>query len=481
MKINTRTTFDSVDHSKENEIHLVTSLTAPETDWKNKRAPIAILPVIDISGSMDGEKLDYAKKSVIKLIDHLKPGDYCGLVAFGSDVHPISELVEVTQYQKDSLKASAGDLGTSGMTNFSGGMRQALEWINNLDAPENTILRVIMFTDGMANVGEATGRNMISLLERLRGRATLSAFGYGSDADQELLADLATAGKGNYAFVRNPDDAMSAFARELGGLVSVYAQDITVDIGPQNGHEIKEVISDVDVEEDGKNVKIKVPEILAEEERNLVISMNLSEQSKALPRAMNIADVKVSYDCLKDGNKEHIEDSAKSKIHFVKSGDEQKEPNEDVMGIVGIAKTVKAQIEAEEHAEKGDFSTASAVLMDNSRWLESFNLHTHADQSRKISDKFSNREVYTENSGFLRSYKRAATRSVEAYDDTSRQFLSQVGASATTSAQDATQKSFAKATPGAERYDTDKDDGKEMPQKSGSSKKKVSKSKSNRW
>ena len=84
MKIQPRFTHDKVRFDKTNDVHLVVSLKAPKLDWEAKRPPVCIIPIIDVSGSMKGEKLDYAKKTLLKLVDHLRPGDYCGLGAFAT-------------------------------------------------------------------------------------------------------------------------------------------------------------------------------------------------------------------------------------------------------------------------------------------------------------------------------------------------------------------------------------------------------------
>jgi len=412
MKIETNFTHESVDHSKENEIHSVIALKAPKLDWEKKRQPICVVPVIDISTSMQGQKLDYAKKSVMKLIDQLQAGDYCGAVAFGSRVIAVADPKEMTQVNKDALKASVGSLAAEGCTNFAGGMRQALEWVNNADLPEGVILRAIMFTDGHANEGEAKGRDLIPLCQQLLGKATLSAFGYGEDTDQELLADLATAGKGNYAFIKNPDDALSAFAKELGGLLSRYAQDITIELSPFNGHKIVEVLSDVDVvEKDGK-VTINLPEILSEEERHIVLLMKTSEQSKALPRAMNVLDVKVEYTTIIDGDKSVHSEEVKLKLKFVKPGAEQTDATPDVMKIVGLAMTAKTQIEAEEMAKAGDFAGAQIAWSANAGVLRSAGLHAHANVSDGLSANYASSSAYVSSDGYRNSMRKGMSRSV---------------------------------------------------------------------
>jgi Ca-activated chloride channel family protein len=407
MKIEAKFTHDKVNHAEENEIHAVISLTAPKIDWEKQRAPICIVPVIDISGSMQGEKLNYAKQSVMKLIENLQPGDYCGLVAFGSEVYPISEPVEMTQVGKDILKAKVGNLECIGCTNFSGGMRKALEWINKADLSNKYILRAMMFTDGMPNQGEAQDiKSLCNLFDTLKGRATLSAFGYGSNCNQELMADLAKHGGGSYYFVEDPDAALTAFARELGGLLSRYAHNITIEASPFNGHEITNVVSDVDTEEDGNKVKITLPEILSEEERYVVLALKLSKQSKPLPRALNVLDVKVTYDRIEDGKKTSHKETVKAKLKFVKPGDEQTEATEAVALIVSLHKTIEAQVEAEEQANAGNFAGAQAVMRGNADWIMgNFNSPEAAQFSYTLADKMENNAVYACSSGYRNSSK----------------------------------------------------------------------------
>jgi Ca-activated chloride channel family protein len=412
MKIKAQLTHDKVRHDQENDIHGVVTLKAPKMDWQNKRAPVCIIPVVDISGSMTGDKLLYAKQSVLKLIDHLKPGDWCGLVAFEDRVYPIFEPREMTQTQKEALKAKVGALQTKGCTNFSGGMLQALKWAKGLDLPQEVQIRTIMFTDGHANAGVATDLEGLSkLLVAKRGHSTLSAFGYGEEADQDLLAELAKQGGGNYAFVRNPEDALTAFARELGGLLSTYATNIEVKITPCNGHKITEVLSDVDVKENGKEVSIQIPNIYSEEEVHLVVALKLSEQSKALPRKMNVAEVVVSYKSLsEDGELEAHTVKDKTKVKFVKAGSEQKDPTPEVNKLVGLAELVQAQIKAEEQAKQGNYAGAVFAMNVAADNLVHRGLDLHADVARGLGGKMATFHQFQANQGYLQCSKGLGTR-----------------------------------------------------------------------
>jgi Ca-activated chloride channel family protein len=362
MKIEAKFTHDKVRFDKTNDTHLVLSLKAPKLEWEAKRPPICVIPIIDVSTSMNGDKLDYAKKTLLKLVDHLKPGDYCGLGAFSTDIRPIMAPCEMSQASKDALKTEIGKLHVVSSTNFSGGLELGIRWGAKVDAG-SMLVRVIMLTDGQANQGITNPEGLSKIIDT-RGKTTVSCFGYGTDANQELLADLAKRGEGNYAFIKDPDEALSAFGKELGGLLSTYAQNIVLDLAPHNGHKIEEVVSDVDVEEKDSKVVIKLGDLLSEEQRHIVLKMTLSEQTQALPRDMNIVDVKVDYDLLVDGKREHRQEEVKAKLRFVKAGEEQEKPTLEVDQIVAMAQLGKAQVEAEEQAKAGNYAAAGIFLAD---------------------------------------------------------------------------------------------------------------------
>lgn len=413
MKIQPRFTYDSVQFDKENEVHLVVSLTAPVQDLDKKRAPICIIPTIDLSGSMRGEKLAFAKKSAIKLIEQLQPGDYAGLVTFSDagrvDYHP----VEMTQNRKEEIKLKIGQLQTEGGTNLCDGMMRAVDVAKNLDLSASVITRVILLTDGQATHGIALdAKGLVPLLGKIKGHVTLSAFGYGHGADQALLGGLASEGAGNYAFIENPDEALAAFGKELGGLLSTYAQNIEVVINNANGHVISEVLSDADVDEevDGE-ITIKIPAILAEETNNIVLAVKLAGQKQHGPRAVNAFDVKVTYQTLDEtGLPVKKTEEAKAKIQFVRPEDIQKVPTKEVDEMVARAQLVKVQLEAEKAAERGDFRRANSAIMDFAAEAKSRGHVGVAGVTRHVAANYSDQGTYLRRAGNRMALQSATSR-----------------------------------------------------------------------
>jgi Ca-activated chloride channel homolog len=450
MKIEAALTYDKIRHDQDHNAHLVISLTAPTKDGEEGRAPICVVPVVDISGSMAGAKLDYAKRSAIKLIEHLKPGDYTGLIAFESRVHVIIAPQKITPEVKEQMKAEIGKLHTIGGTNFAGGMLKAIEMVNALDLPSGVIHRIIMLTDGQANEGPATKKDdLIKLFTANSGRVTASAFGYGSGGgiDQELLAEFARDCKGNYAYIRDPDGALTAFGKELGGLISTYGTELVLELSPLAGHEIASVVSDVDADEEavGGEVTINLPEILAEERRDLVLAVKLKAQKQAFPRAVNVFDVKLTYGTIAaDGKTEKKTAEAKAKAQFVKPGEENPKPNPDLDKIVALAEVIRAQIEAEEKAKKGDFTAAAAVMHNAAHNVGARGHERLAAAASHTSGSVGSHAAYADNQGYLQSFRYGGTRGmgVSEIDEGAAMFLADAGVQLSNSSQATTSASF---------------------------------------
>lgn len=446
MQLDARLTFNKVRFDQDADAHLVLSLTAPTGKVEAKRPRLCIVPLIDLSGSMAGEKLTYAKKSLIKLIDHLTPNDYCGLITFSSTSEVEQKPIRCTAEAKDELRKKVGALTVKGSTNIGDALADGFKVANDMDLANEVITRVILFTDGAANHGPLkTPAEILPMVAPNRGIASVSAFGYGVDAEQDFLRDLSKSGAGNYSFVQNPDDALSAFGKELGGLLSTFGTNLVIEVSALAGHKVTRVVSDVAAEEeDTGNVVIKIPDILAEETRHLVLGLKLKAQKNAFPRDVNVVEVKLAYDTLDPNLKrEHKMLEAKGKVQFVKAGEEQKVADPELDRIVGLAEIVRAQIEAEEHAKKGNYHDAQAAMDSVMYAVKTRGLVDLGAVAQNISARLGSQESYTSNSAYLTSFSRGATRGVGGtYDATATEHLRSAGVVMSNSMQSMVENSF---------------------------------------
>lgn len=393
MNLSTKLDFSKVNYAQENVVNLIISATAPKLDI-SERKPVNIIAVTDISGSMSGPKLDYAKKSLMKMIDHLSPSDTLGIVTFDGYVRVIAQPSKMTQQVKDALKSQVQQIHCGGSTNFAGGMMEGLRLAGKIDGD----CRVIIFTDGQPTDGATTLPQLSEILRNnMQKNTSLSCFGYGNDHVSALLTGLADVGKGNYAYVQNPDDALSAFARELGGLLSCYAQNLKFKVSASEGVKINEVLSDVNVEQIGDEIKISIPDLYSEETRHLVVELTLPKQKKTFPRETTVATVELEYDN-KDGKAEKAE--AKAKVSYVKASDVTTKVDQAVLDQLALVRIQKAQTEAQTLADSGQYAQARACFLNVNLSGASSELQSYANtMSANYADSHSyTSSVHTRNS-----------------------------------------------------------------------------------
>jgi Ca-activated chloride channel family protein len=318
-------------------------------------------------------------------------------------------------------------------------MLEGLRIANGSDIPDGMRFRVILFTDGCANVGVATkSEGLLPLLDANLGRATLSAFGYGRDADQELLGDLATQGKGNYAFVAGPDDVLTAFARELGGLLSTYAQDIVVRVRPVDGARITAVLSDVDADPVGSDVEIRIPDILADETRNVVLAVELPALPYLGAAPERAFDVEVTWRSVAGGTR--VVDASQvvaAMVERVAPGHEQVEPDRAVDVIVAQAELVRAQVEAEELARHGRHREAHERVFVLYQSVLQRGHAAEARAARQVSEAMRDQAAFQGSTAFRSSMRKGVGRSTSVMlDPDAERVLCDMGLSQKNQAQD---------------------------------------------
>jgi len=211
----------------------------------SERPPLDLALVLDRSGSMYGEKLEYAKKAVTTVIDRLAPTDHVALVTYDDTV----DVVFPRRKADDALvmKTKTELIYPGGSTNLSGGLVEGLHQLANgagaaAGAPAgakptaksaanaSALRRVFLLTDGLANQGVTSPEGLADIAQQGVGKGKgVSTFGVGVDFNEELLRSLADTGGGNYYYISSPDDLPGIFSEELGELGDVVAQNVTLD------------------------------------------------------------------------------------------------------------------------------------------------------------------------------------------------------------------------------------------------------------
>lgn len=191
--------------------------------------------VIDVSGSMQQpNRLPLVKEALQLLVGQLNQEDKVGIVVYGSEARVL--LDHTTAASKDKIMAAIDSLADEGSTNAEAGLRLGYE-LAGKNFANGAINRVILCSDGVANVGEAGPDGIRKAIRDYTAQGIeLTTVGFGmGDYNDYLMEQLADDGDGNYAYVDNIGEAQRIFVQNLTGMLQVIAKDakIQVDFNPE--------------------------------------------------------------------------------------------------------------------------------------------------------------------------------------------------------------------------------------------------------
>jgi Ca-activated chloride channel homolog len=339
---------------REQTVDVLLRITPPELDTVTLRRPkLNLSLVLDRSGSMAGAKMERAREATVYCVEELLPTDRLSVVVFDEHIDTLISSQPVTN------KAMMKDLIARVEARGSTALHEA--WVRGgMEVSEHLlegINRVILITDGLANVGVTSTDEIVSQALGLfqRGVST-STIGIGEDFNEDLLLPMAQSAGGNAWHVAEPGDMQRIFQVELEGLVAQYAHAVSLGLIPADGVRIVDLLNDFELTETGR---YRLPNLQAGSPLEIVVQLKVPPQE--IGSQLRLLDLRLGF-TRQDAKSAEVLKQAHT-VEFANDEEVNKlAVNYDVVKAVRFLMNARARLEAMQRIDVGDFGSAEAIL-----------------------------------------------------------------------------------------------------------------------
>ena len=227
--------------------------------------------------------------------------------------------------------------------------------------------RVVLLSDGEANVGPQTPEELAALGRKLGAKGlSVTTVGLGLDYNETLMARLAGASDGNHVFVKSPADLETVFQQEFMDAATVVARDASIRV--QFGKGVTPVrVYGYDGKIEGQDVSVEIPQLQADMEKYAIVEAKL--KTAAAPGTQTLAKVTAQYVVIADGKK--VSEEQDSRIRLVADSKEADQSrNVAVMEKVIVQTATENNDEALAAINSGDLKKGRELLERNRVMLE---------------------------------------------------------------------------------------------------------------
>uniref|UniRef100_A0A2P2IU57 Uncharacterized protein MANES_04G018200 n=1 Tax=Rhizophora mucronata TaxID=61149 RepID=A0A2P2IU57_RHIMU len=258
---------------------------------QDSRAPIDLITVLDVSGSMAGTKLALLKQAMGFVIQNLGPSDRLSVIAFSSAARRLFPLRCMNETGRREALQAVNSLVSNGGTNIAEGLRKGAKVI--VDSKRmNPVASIILLSDGQdtytitspnGSRAQPDFKSLIPLSIHRNGGTGLQipvhAFGFGADHDAASMHSISEISGGTFSFIESESVIQDAFAQCIGGLLSVVVQELRVEVECVHSslkiNSIKAGSYRSNVMANPRVGFVDVGDLYAEEERDFLVTLSI--------------------------------------------------------------------------------------------------------------------------------------------------------------------------------------------------------------
>jgi Ca-activated chloride channel family protein len=221
---------------------------------------------------MGGQKIRLAHRAVEEGMARLDSRDRFSIVAYDDRVDVVVESTNAGQEAKRNALARLASIDARGSTNLAEGWLQGCGQIARYSSPDQ-VDRCLLLTDGLANVGITDQAELEKhAAEIARRGVTTSTFGIGLDFDEQLLAAMATNGRGNFRYVEQAVQIPDFITSEVGETLEVVARAVTLEVETGPGVLVDPIGPFMAYAVDGRTI-VELGDLVSEQQLDVVLRL----------------------------------------------------------------------------------------------------------------------------------------------------------------------------------------------------------------
>ncbi|MFN2292517.1 MAG: extracellular solute-binding protein [Anaerolineae bacterium] len=161
--------------------------------WRSEaKKPVDLIVVMDVSGSMDGEKISSARSSLLQFIDLLDDRDQLQITLFNDKIITLTPLSPLGDKRED-VRLRVSGIVSGADTRLYGATSQAYEELL-VNADPDHIAAMVVLSDGEDTVQDLTLDQLLREIGSSGESGTapkIFTIAFGNDADREVLRRIA--------------------------------------------------------------------------------------------------------------------------------------------------------------------------------------------------------------------------------------------------------------------------------------------------
>jgi Ca-activated chloride channel homolog len=293
-------------HAGGGELYLDVSLAGLARKTAAKRMNVNVALVIDRSGSMAGKKIADARAAAQAVLAQLSDGDRLAIVIYDDTAEVLVPSTAISDVSRTRVRAAIHTIHDRGSTNLWGGLdlgrKQVLE-----HAREGFVNRVVLISDGLANVGVSTQVGISQLARLALGQSVhVTAMGVGADFDANMMTSIAEHGGGHYYFIDDSSALASVFSKELKTLLATVAKGAELRLELQPGVELLDVLG-YTFERRGGQAIIRLPDLYSGLDRKVMCHLKVPAGAVG---TRPLAKVSLAFTDVDSGTRQNVEANA---------------------------------------------------------------------------------------------------------------------------------------------------------------------------